>query len=596
MSYNLPESKEGCNMALEHINNSDFLPGYELEFDVKNASCDEVKGNIGLWEILENESKVVALVGAGCSTATRPMSESSSHWNLVQFGFISSSPSLQSKEECPTYPNYFSVVPTEYSLNPARRQLMECFGWSKAIIFHGTENIWSKTAEDLMINSFSDYQLVAYSVSDDLSIKEKMQKAVDTKIRVLFILAYDGLAAKLLCQGYRSGIRSTTHTWIFMYVGNNAEWYLKENKKQSTGCTDSQLRQAANSLFTLDIAQHDPQHVNVTLPTNKTVSEVAKEIKKRYPDRNVTDLELVFKDYFGYGYDTTVAVAKMLKMYIEKNSTLPKLQDFQYTDIEVYQQLYGILNNSMFDFSGITGTISFHERKCLNTFNWGLIVIRYNRNGNSTKIFQVNVANSSAKECRLLHEPNWPDGSRPSDFPESRLSSVVAFGVILGFSCIGIILAVVFLVYGIVHRNIRIFRLSGAKLNAVVAIAAIAGYLGIIFDGLNGQFFDLQLWSCFTKICLYALCFTGTFGIILVQMWAVSLGVKKSNPYKPKRRLSATRIKLTEQNLLIMVGLMLAVDVIIIIIWFSVDPWEIGTRPLEVCCVNEVTLSSIWLM
>jgi hypothetical protein len=38
MSYNLPESKEGCNMALEHINNSDFLPGYELEFDVKNAS------------------------------------------------------------------------------------------------------------------------------------------------------------------------------------------------------------------------------------------------------------------------------------------------------------------------------------------------------------------------------------------------------------------------------------------------------------------------------------------------------------------------------------------------------------------------------
>ena len=45
----------------------------------------------------------------------------------------------------------------------------------------------------------------------------------------------------------------------------------------------------------------------------------------------------------------------------------------------------------------------------------------------------------------------------------------------------------------------RIFRLSGARLNAVVAVGTIAGYMGIIFDGLNGQFFDLELWSCFVS-------------------------------------------------------------------------------------------------
>jgi hypothetical protein len=578
-------------MALRHINsNSEFLPGYELKFDLKNASCNDVQGNIGLWEILEDEVHIVAVVGAGCSTVTAPLSQSSGQWNLMQFGFISSSPSLQ---HCSVYPNYFSLVPNEHGLNPARVKLMECFKWSRAIILYGTEDVWTKTAQDLSNSFREEYQVVSYSVSADSNLKEVLQRAMDTKIRIIFVLTFNRMTAKILCQGYRSGIRSTTHTWILMYVGNNPDWYLNKSN-----CAESEMREVANGHFTLDIAQHDPQNVKVTLPTNKTVEEVTEEIRELYSTRNFSDLELVYKDYFGYGYDTTVAVAKMLKMYTETNSTLTKLHNFQYTDKEVYQQLYNILTSSTFNFSGITGDISFHNRKCKpSSSHWGLIMIRYNQNDHSSKIFEINVANARGTGCpKLIHEPNWPGGSRPSDFPESHHSSRVAFGVILGLSSIGIIFAMAFLIYGIVHRNVRIFRLSGIWLNSAVAIGGIAGYLGIIFDGLNGQFFDLQLWSCFTKICLYALCFTGTFGIILVQMWAVSLGVKKSNPYKPKRRLSATRIKLTEQNLLIMVGLMLAVDVIIIIIWFSVDPWEIGTRPLEVCCVNEVTLSSIWLM
>jgi gamma-aminobutyric acid type B receptor len=493
----------------------------------------------------------------------------------VQFGFISSSPSLQ---HCSVYPNYFSLVPNEHGLNPARVKLMECFKWSRAIILYGTEDVWTKTAQDLSNSFREEYQVVSYSVSADSNLKEVLQRAMDTKIRIIFVLTFNRMTAKILCQGYRSGIRSTTHTWILMYVGNNPDWYLNKSN-----CAESEMREVANGHFTLDIAQHDPQNVKVTLPTNKTVEEVTEEIRELYSTRNFSDLELVYKDYFGYGYDTTVAVAKMLKMYTETNSTLTKLHNFQYTDKEVYQQLYNILTSSTFNFSGITGDISFHNRKCKpSSSHWGLIMIRYNQNDHSSKIFEINVANARGTGCpKLIHEPNWPGGSRPSDFPESHHSSRVAFGVILGLSSIGIIFAMAFLIYGIVHRNVRIFRLSGIWLNSAVAIGGIAGYLGIIFDGLNGQFFDLQLWSCFTKICLYALCFTGTFGIILVQMWAVSLGVKKSNPYKPKRRLSATRIKLTEQNLLIMVGLMLAVDVIIIIIWFSVDPWEIGTRPLE---------------
>ena len=66
-------------------------------------------------------------------------------------------------------------------------------------------------------------------------------------------------------------------------------------------------------------------------------------------------MDLVFKDYWGYGYDTVVTVARMLKRYIESNSTVPKdLENFQYTDKEVYNQMYNILKDRSFRFSGIT--------------------------------------------------------------------------------------------------------------------------------------------------------------------------------------------------------------------------------------------------
>ena len=49
----------------------------------------------------------------------------------------------------------------------------------------------------------------------------------------------------------------------------------------------------------------------------------------------------------------------------------------------------------------------------------------------------------------------------------------------------------------------RIFRLSGPRLNAVVAIGCLLGYMSVLLDGLNGQFFALQLWSCYVSNMVY---------------------------------------------------------------------------------------------
>ena len=38
----------------------------------------------------------------------------------------------------------------------------------------------------------------------------------------------------------------------------------------------------------------------------------------------------------------------------------------------------------------------------------------------------------------------------------------------------------------------------------------------------------------------------------------------------------------TENKLLVFIGIFLVIDVVLVIIWFSVDPWTTGTRPLEV--------------
>ena len=45
--------------------------------------------------------------------------------------------------------------------------------------------------------------------------------------------------------------------------------------------------------------------------------------------------------------------------------------------------------------------------------------------------------------------------------------------------------------------------------------------------------------------------------------------------------------------MLVLIGVFLAIDVVVVIIWFSVDPWTTGTRPLEVLFVSFEHMDSL---
>ncbi|XP_062521755.1 gamma-aminobutyric acid type B receptor subunit 2-like isoform X2 [Corticium candelabrum] len=545
------------------------------------SSCLETRwttGNVEMLKMFEQKEKVVALIAAGCSTVTEPLAESSHYWNLLQFNFLSTSPSLL---KCDKLPNLYTILPSEYGLVPARVALMKTFNWTRAIIFHQPIDLWSLTAEKLH-EAFGKAGFTAemLPVSDVADIELAVKRAVKTKIRIWFILSYEDVAKKLMCQAYKNGIRSTTYTWVYVGGITEPEWYLKQHNE--SGCSMRELREAFDGHFSLDYAHYGADNGSVVLPTKKTISEVAKEIynfcmqSHDIPCPPNNNLTYAFEGHWGFGYDTVVAVAMLLKSYMKPNPNIP-LEDFTYDNSDVSTKLNEIVRNRSFHFHGITGRIQFFNHRCQSNPNWGRVIARYNINNTWRFVWKYN--NDSGNDTGyLLEEPKWPGGKRPTDFPEQRFVSPVAFGVVTFTVCIGIIVTFFCLVYGLFNRNMRIFRLSGPRLNAVVAVGCFLGYMSVLLDGLNGQFFALQLWSCYIKVLLYAVAFSCMFGVVLVQMWRVSLGVKQS---RTKRRPSTFAVDLTEGSLLVLIGVFLAIDVVVVIIWFSVDPWTTGTRPLE---------------
>ncbi|XP_062522159.1 gamma-aminobutyric acid type B receptor subunit 2-like isoform X2 [Corticium candelabrum] len=585
MSYILDMSKQ-VHCSSEEVKMKWLDHTIHQTSDKKNEDamthCDRTTGNVEMLKMFEQKKKVVALIAAGCSTVTEPLAESSHYWNLLQFNFLSTSPSLQ---ECDKLPNLYTLQPSEYGLVPARVALLKTFKWTKAVIFHQPIDLWSLTAEKLH-EAFVEANFTSemLSVSGDADIVPAVQHAVKTKIRIWIILSYENVAKKLICQASKHGIRSTTYTWV--YVGGicEPEWYLKQHNE--SGCSKRELREAFDGHFSVDYAHYGADNESLVLPTDKTVLEVANEIRN-YPAQSPgiscrkNNIRYVFEGHLGFGYDAVVATALLLKEYMRYNSNIP-LEDFTYKDSNVITKLNEIVMDSSFQFDGITGKIKFFDRKCQSNSSWGRVIARYNINNNWSFVWEYNNDNDS-DTGHLLDEPEWPGGKQPTDFPEQRFVSSIAFGVVTFFVCIGVILTFGCFVYGLLNRNMRIFRLSGPRLNAVVAIGCLLGYMSVLLDGLNGQFFALQLWSCYVKVFLYAVAFSCMFGVVLVQMWRVSLGIKQNDvkQNRTKRRPSTFAVDLTENKLLVFIGIFLVIDVVLVIIWFSVDPWTTGTRPLE---------------
>jgi gamma-aminobutyric acid type B receptor len=412
-----------------------------------------------MYHLLEGRRTdgVVAFLGAGCSSVTKALAQSSHFWNIPHFNFLSTSPALDDRQ---LYPTYYHVLPSENGLNPGRVALMKSLDWKNAVIFIETSDLFNLNADDLRKEMISAglNQPEFLILPQDNRFDDTVQRIKETDIQILFGLFYEQKGRQLICELYKNGIHAPDHVWI-LPDWYSTSWYLA--KGSDSGCKPEEMEAALDGYVAFDFAQLRPD-VGAKLPIGKNVTEVAEEFQERANVTSNKPATYTFQKYSAYGYDTVLAMALLFHSVAEQLKTtgeISLLNNFSYEDEELARLMGEHLTQKNVSFQGLTGPVDLGNLLNNDTKRrdaQGYVEIRYCTKKETSGCVAVGGYSNAEKKLTLQSIP-WTtnNGKAPVDMIPHRLiyASSGIFLAVAIMTGLFVIITIALLLFNIRHRN-----------------------------------------------------------------------------------------------------------------------------------------------
>ncbi|XP_072016016.1 gamma-aminobutyric acid type B receptor subunit 2-like [Amphiura filiformis] len=219
-------------------------------------------------------------------------------------------------------------------------------------------------------------------------------------------------------------------------------------------------------------------------------------------------------------------------------------------------------------FEGVTGGIKFTD----TGDRLGPMLVEQNQDGVERAVAIYDPARPAGEEFYFTNDPAvvWQGGKPPVDaFIEVRQIQRINRGLyafIALLACLGIVLALGFLVFNILYREKQIVKMSSPRLNNLIVLGGSLVYLSIIFLGLDTNLVSKKAYCDMLTVFIWflALGFSLSYGALFSKTWRVH------RIFTSKKVSQPTGIQ--DQHLYGQVALLGIVDVIILTIWVGVDP------------------------
>ncbi|KAI8502329.1 hypothetical protein Bbelb_199170 [Branchiostoma belcheri] len=177
-----------------------------------------------------------------------------------------------------------------------------------------------------------------------------------------------------------------------------------------------------------------------------------------------------------------------------------------------------------------------------------------------------------------------------------RTITPALFGVVCSFAMMGIVLAIAILVFNVKLRQQRLIKMSSPNLNNLIIGGSLLLYGAAILFGLDrslvGSSDRALLHLCQVRTCCVVVGFTLVYGSLFSKTWRV---------YRIFRSSTAKRMVIRDDKLFATVAVLLLVDVLILGLWFGLDPlkWEtVGVpvrKTLDSVSDSIATTNVIWV-
>ncbi|NXB65314.1 GABR1 protein, partial [Struthidea cinerea] len=491
------------------------------------SQCDPGQATKFLYELLYTEPIKIILM-PGCSSVSTLVAEAARMWNLIVLSYGSSSPALSNRQRFPTF---FRTHPSATLHNPTRVQLFKKWGWTKIATIQQTTEVFTSTLDDLdqRVKEAGLEITFRQSFFSDPAAPVRNLKRQDA--RIIVGLFYETEARKVFCEVYKEKLYGKKYVWFLIgwYADN---WF--RIKDPAINCTEAEMAEAVEGHVTTEIVMLNPE--NTRSISNMTSQEFIEKLQKRL-GKNPEETGGFQEAPLAYDAIWALALAlnKTSQELVKKGL---RLEDFNYNNKNITDEIYRALNSSAFE--GVSGHVVFDASG--SRMAWTLIE---QLQGGVYK--KIGYYDSTKDNLSWYNNDKWIGGSPPADYTKVittfRFLSQKLFISVSVLASLGIVLAVVCLAFNIYNGHVRYIQNSQPYLNNMTAVGCTLALAAVFPLGLDGYHIGPGLFPfvCQARLWLLGLGFSLAYGSMFTKIWWVHTVFTKKDDKKDKRKARNSR-------------------------------------------------------
>ena len=570
-----PSWNQGTNilpaayLAVDMINNrSDVLSGYTLELINSDGGCD--MEDIALESFVKHiiaergQRPIVGIIGPGCSTSALAVSPQNSNPKIALLNMhIAGSPLLENRTK---FAYSFGVLGSSYGFVNSTVALMRKANWRRIAVLYDEERVFFRSTyqalERDLVQYVPDAKIAFTSAVYETYLPVNEIDALD--IRVIFVLAGPEFARKIMCLAWHRKLVFSRNQWIF--YGREAPEFEEEilfsYLKKAYFCSDKDLKSAVdrNLFVNYQLQRHDKKVTKSGLTYDEYLTQYSERVEqynrgeasyKALGDPSVNATEnryatVVFDEIwaFAFAMDKVQHLVNLTSYGLELGQT------------EHSNSIREVVYSHKFD--GVSGNISFVET-----------------NGYTERIMEVyQVFGKNYTYIGNIRDQEFELDTAPelvrNEFQQDGLQLVhPAYAVILSLFTITVTALIIILhIVSIVYRDYPSIKAQSPKLNQISYVGAYMFASGTLFNILY-KTIALDTVS-YGNICqaiwpwLFSISFSVFFAPICARTWRL---------YRIFAHYLHPGPFISEPVLFSVVAIFVAIDVLLAIIWTSVDPF-----------------------
>ena len=557
-----PPVSLALNMARDHINSrTDILPDYKIELLHADSGCDfTTRAFVSFTRnVYSSGNKIIGIIGPGCSSSSLALAPVSGHDEVSIITVHGGGSPLLSHRT--NFPYSVGTLGSSEGFVNVSLELMKKSNWRKIGVLFDESRIFYSSTKDKLVQRIGEVpggEVKFESPVYDSLIPLSVIRA--ERLRIVFLFTPAVTTRKILCLAFHLGFVYPVYQYIvtsntyydlatavnFTYA--NQQYYCSE---------DDMVNTTLEGVTFLNYRLSPINETAATTYSNISFQEYDRLYREEIETYNFVStnayVNVSYSVWATYFYDALWAWAVVCNRLTNTHADL-KLNDYEYGNTT----LSNLLLDEFYalDFDGVSGKIKF-----------------YRETGFLNRAFDVfQVVDATLQVVAYYSQEAFlkigPLQHIPDEF--EMIVNSIPVAVVAIFLVIELLqgaVVIVLHIFSIKYRKYHSVKASSPKLNQLIFIGAyifvVAMFLGSLefLSEINGTLaanLCNTLWPW-----LFPVAFTLTFGTVAARTWRL---YRIFTHYLNPGRLISNPI---------LVGLVMAllvVDVIIGIVWVSVDP------------------------